>query len=670
MMEAVKAPDSDRERWSSRAAFICAAVGSAVGLGNLWRFPYLSFKWGGGAFFIPFVLALFFLGIPLMTLELALGQVFQGSDFVAWASIHRRLRGIGASGCFGAFVLATYYNLIISWALRYFVASFNPTLPWVAATDSTALTASTDFFDNSVVMAGEAAVGAQDFLLYTFYGMIVVWILIWLSLFRGVFVTGRVTYFTMLMPFILIVILMIRGLTLDGAGVGVEAYIGKWNLSVLKDEPIVWSEATSQVFFSLSLCFGVLTAYASYNRKSCNVAQDSLIISFCDFLTSFVAGFAVFSVLGHLADQAGVNLGYLPVDGPGLVFTAYPVALSLLPGSHVWCVLFFLTLVLLGIDSAFSLIEASVTALMDSIVLRRVKRWRVVTAMCLAGLAVSCVYATDIGLFLLDAVDFYLNNVAFLFIGLIHAVAGGWVYNFQLVGEKVGYVAEVCAMAAWLGGAFVGMMVGLGAEDTAVGSTAGPLVGAVIMVLGSATALGLTKAKDMSLEKRAWWLYLGTIETLRMDLNTVCAQGNNWPITIVWSLLLKFFIPPATLILMGLVFWSSTQPFGRYAGYPAYLQAVGLALAFICIMLTFTGIVMPDVYSCFHPVEEVALKEDELMTENGIDKAADGKVSQQLLTDRIAATTVDSGAPPTPYSETVSVAGGGGLTTADFMSKV
>lgn len=393
-----------REMWPSRASFLLAAIGSSVGLGNIWRFPALAYKFGGGAFFVPYFLALFIIGIPILALELALGKLFRSGDVVCFSRISHRLRGLGLASVFGAFIVNTYYAVLLGWIIVYFFRSFNPTLPWLAK-DPMA------YFNEDILMVPTDGRTSDPYMIvgHTLGATILVWLTMYFSLWKGVGLTGKIVYFTMTMPVILIIVLFVRGVTLPGASAGIHDYIGHFDAAKLSD-PLIWSEAIGQIFFSIGVAFGTMTAYASYNSKHQNPAMDSFIVAISNSVYEIFCGFVVFSTIGYL--RTVVKEKEVAVGSFGLAFGTYPLAFSTLPGAQFWNALFFLKLFILGIDSGFSLIESGATVLMDSRTFKGKSREATLAAMCFAGFLVSILFCTEVGIYAMDAVDYFLNNVA------------------------------------------------------------------------------------------------------------------------------------------------------------------------------------------------------------------------------------------------------------------
>ncbi len=400
-----------RERWPSRLLFIFAAVGSAAGLGNLWRFPYLAYEYGGGAFLIPYFLALLILGLPLLVLEFSVGQYFQRSAVGSW----RKLKEWG--GIFGwwalgaAFLILSYYAVVMAWSLRYFFASF--TMAWSGGAESY-------FYQNVLELTPNIGVlgGIHWGLLAC---LTAVWALIYFSTFKGVKSVAQVVKVTMPLPIILILVLLVRALTLDGALTGILFYV-KPVFSALLD-PEIWIAAASQIFFTLSISMGIMIAYASYVKKNQDIAKDALWTAILNSLISIVAGFVVFGTLGFLAMQKSMAVADVVASGPGLAFVVFPEALSMMPVAWLFAALFFLVLLSLGIDSAFSILEGVLAAFKDRVQMSTAKLALIGS---FVGLLCGIIYVTRAGLYFLDLIDHFLLNYGMIIFGIGQCLLVGW----------------------------------------------------------------------------------------------------------------------------------------------------------------------------------------------------------------------------------------------------
>jgi len=283
-----------RDRWPSRTAFIYAAIGSAVGLGNIWRFPFLAEKFGGGAFLIPFLIALFVAGIPLLILEFALGQKIQKGAVDSLAAIKKKLSGLGWWALFTAFIVISYYVVIMAWSLIYLLVSFGT--QWSENPET--------YFFSNVLQLSESVDSIGTIVPAIFIALLINWIFIYFIVRNGVKSVSKVVMITVPLPIILLVVLLIRAFTLDGAMIGITAYLTP-DFSALFDSE-VWIAAISQVFFSLTIAFGVMIAYSSYNKKDSDISKNAFTVGIADTVIAIIAGFVVFGTLGFMAEQQGV----------------------------------------------------------------------------------------------------------------------------------------------------------------------------------------------------------------------------------------------------------------------------------------------------------------------------------------------------------------------------
>ena len=423
-----------RDRWPSRTIFVYAAIGSAVGLGNVWRYPYLAQQFGGGAFLIPFLIALFVAGIPLLILEFALGQRFQKGAVDSFAAIKTKFSGIGWWALFTAFLVITYYVVVMAWSLIYLLVS--PGVQWSEDPEG--------YFYGNVIQLSSGVDSLGSVVPAVFIALLFCWLLIFFSVWKGIRSVSKVVMWTVPLPVLLLVILLIRAVTLDGSIDGIIAYIKPDFATLFSSE--VWRAAFSQVFFSLSLAFGVMIAYSSYNKKKSDIAVNAYTIGISDAVIAILAGFVVFATLGFMADQQSSTVADVVTSGPGLAFVTFPQALSLMPFATFFSILFFITLLTLAIDSAFSLVEAISTTILDK---SRMKKQTVALLVCSLGFLGGIVFTTQGGLFLLDIVDHFLTNISLIIIGIAECVIVGWVYGAGKLRKYVNQVSETKIGPFW-----------------------------------------------------------------------------------------------------------------------------------------------------------------------------------------------------------------------------
>lgn len=422
----------ERQRWSSRAAFILAAIGSAAGLGNAIRFPYVAYSNGGGAFLIPYFVALLTAGVPLLVMEFAIGQKNQAGAPTALGRIKKGFEGFGWWQVICAFVIVCYYAVIMSWICNYLVGSLN--VAWGSEPMR--------YFTEDVLKVSDSPGNLSGFSLPVLLGLIVTWVAVYLILRKGTESVGKVIGYTVAAPVVLLLILIIRAVTLPGAMEGLNYFLKPDFAALLT--PRVWIEAYTQVFYSLSLAMAIMYAYASYMPEDSDITNNTLIVVFADASVSFLAGLAIFGTLGHMSLTQGVPIQDVAIGGIRLSFDVFPTAINALPGGPVMVGLFgfvfFATLLTLGIDSTFSLVEAVITAVADK---WKLNKHKTTVAVILVMALFSLIYATKAGLHWVDLVDHYINSYGLIIAGIIEAVLIGWFYNTDSLREYFNPISEI-----------------------------------------------------------------------------------------------------------------------------------------------------------------------------------------------------------------------------------
>ncbi len=417
-----------RARWKTQWGFLSAAIGSAIGLGSIWRFAYVVYENGGGAYLLPYFVALVTAGIPLMILEFGIGHKMRGSAPMSFAKINPHWEWLGWwMVIFVMFGIELYYSVVIAWCVSY--VWFSLTLAWGADPNGF-------FFQQFLgVTAGPHVIG--DIRSPILLSLILVWVLNWFIVFFGV-EQGIEKANKIFMPLLFVLILILVGwtATLPGSKEGIVRYL-KPDFSRLGD-PKVWIDAYSQIFFTLSLGFGIMVTYASYLPRKADINFNACVTSLVDTLVSLVAGLAVFGTLGYMAAQTSKPFEETVQHGIGLAFVAYPQAISLLPSLPVlFGVLFFLTLTIAGIASSISILEAFSAAVIDKF---HYPRKSVVTLLSVLGFLGGIIFTTGGGLAWLDIVDHFLSHYG-LFIACILQCALIWTYGASHLREHVNAVS-------------------------------------------------------------------------------------------------------------------------------------------------------------------------------------------------------------------------------------
>lgn len=612
----------ERETWSSRAAFIVAAVGSAIGFGNVWRFPSLAYQYGDGAFFIPYILALVFIGIPVLILETSIGQFYQTGDAGAFGNINKRARGLGLASVVCSFVLNSYYSALLAWVCRMFIYSImGSDGRWrnlEKASDAY------DWFLNEVTGMKTLRPGLVPTRIVweNLLCLLFVWAVVFVCLAFGVKWTGRVAYITVGLPLLILIVLVVRAATLEGAGDGVRKYIGGWNVNVLSTRGEVWSVAVTQIFFSIGVTLGIMTAYASYNKRNSPVFSNALLISLSNSFFSFLAGFAVFGVIGYIAHIEDTEIENLEnIGGPALMFGTFPVALSTLPGYGHWERLLFVALFMLGIDSAFSFVEAVTTVLHDSRAFQNTSRKMVTALVCFVGFLFGLLYVTDAGFYFLDVTDFYINFMLLL-VGFAECYVVGWIYGIEHQIEKLGAGPVYALMGTSFGSTVIASGVWFGVAKNSGSQPPGWSIsdwslmwGFITLIICVLVGLGVTAYLSMQAMKpdgraekmtqRSFFveLFMGNMLHLRNELVGVVQY-----IPFAWFVLIKHFIPQVLLLLfVNLAATDATNSegevigsqFGNYGNYNPGYQALGIFVFCIAVLILAIGMVLPDLYACF-----------------------------------------------------------------------
>ncbi|KAG5837200.1 hypothetical protein ANANG_G00236770 [Anguilla anguilla] len=475
--ETAERPLEERGQWGSKVEFLLAVAGDVVGLGNVWRFPYLCYKNGGGAFLVPYLLFAVTCGIPLFLLETAMGQYTQEGGVTCWKKLCPLAEGIGYAGQMILFYACMCYIVILAWALFYLYFSFSSHLPWASCSNTwnsdhcvdlsnknlntnwtqqpnNSSSAATEFWERRVlaISGGIEEVGSLRW--EVLLCLIIMWVICYFCIWKGVKSTGKVVYFTATFPYLMLLVLLIRGLTLPGALQGVLFYLYP-DPSLLAD-PQVWMEAGAQIFFSYSLGAGTLTVLGSYNTYNNNCYKDCLWLCLLNSGTSVVAGFAVFSVLGFMAHEQGVAIEEVAESGPGLAFIAYPQAVAMMPLPQLWAVCFFIMIILLGLDTQFVAMEGVMTTMKDLFptVLRRAGHREIFLLLfCLTCFVLQLVMVTQGGMYVFQLFDYYaINGACVFFLCVFKVLAMGWLFGAErmvdviedMTGERPCLIFKLC----------------------------------------------------------------------------------------------------------------------------------------------------------------------------------------------------------------------------------
>ncbi|MEX4281244.1 sodium-dependent transporter [Haemophilus influenzae] len=429
-----------RETFSGRRAFILAAIGSAVGLGNIWRFPYTTYENGGGAFIIPYLIALLTAGIPLLFLDYAIGHRHRGGAPLSYRRVSPHFEVFGWWQMMVNVIIGLYYAVVLGWAASYTYFSF--TGAWGDKP--------IDFFIGEFFKMGDIKNGIS----FEFVGMvtaplIAMWIVALGVLSMGV-QKGIAKVSSVLMPVLVVMfmVLVIYSLFLPGAAKGLDAlFTPDWTKL---SNPSVWIAAYGQIFFSLSIGFGIMVTYASYLKKESDLTGSGLVVGFANSSFEVLAGIGVFAALGFIATAQGQEVSEVAKGGIGLAFFAFPTIINKAPFGEVLGMLFFGSLTFAALTSFISVIEVIISAIQDKI---RISRGKVTFIVGVPMMLVSVIlFGTTTGLPMLDVFDKFVNYfgiVAVAFASLIAIVANeklGLLGNHlnETSSFKVGFFWRLC----------------------------------------------------------------------------------------------------------------------------------------------------------------------------------------------------------------------------------
>lgn len=447
-----------RSKWNNEIEFLMSCIAISIGFGNIWRFPFTAYENGGGVFLIPYIIVLFLVGKPIYYMEIILGQFSSSSSINVW-NVSPGFSGIGWSQFYCNTALMTYYSSLMALTLFFLIASFSAELPWakcreewldycidsshqidnntsnitsfVQLLNEKERRSSAELYFLKVVLEEkdsiEDGIGLPSWKLTLC--LLVSWISVVLITSQGVKSSGKASYFLAIFPYIILFSLLIRAVTLDGAATGILFFVTpEWSKLF---EPSVWYAAVTQCFFSLSVCFGPILTYSSHNDFKHNLYRDVLIVTTLDTLTSFIAGCTIFGILGNLAHKMGLeDINKVVKSGVGLAFISYPDAIAkfnVVP--QLFAVLFFVMMFVLGVGSIVGMVSGLAHSLKEK--LPNVQMWKIVLCICSISFAVSTIYVTPGGQFLLSLVDYYGTSFVVFFLASFEITAIMWVYGIE-----------------------------------------------------------------------------------------------------------------------------------------------------------------------------------------------------------------------------------------------
>ena len=426
----------DKNEWGSNLSFILAMIGSAVGLGNIWRYPYVLYSNGGGAFYIPYIVAILLMGIPFLILEYGVGYNYKSSFAKAVKKINSKCEYLGWFLPVAVFMIMIYYSAILGWDGIYVILSFFK--GWGADPNV--------FFGTTLLQSSESASGLLTFIPVIAIAMLIGWAIVWYishkDLESGL---GKVSKILVPLLFVIMIVIVGVSLTLPGASIGLaELFNPDWSLLGHFE---IWMAAFGQIIFSLSLGMSIAFTYASYTKKDTDLVTNTLSIAIANCAFENFAALGVFSILGYMSLQSGTAVADLVTQGTGLVFIAYPTVFNVLGDwALVLGPLFFFTVYLAGLTSILSTIEPLSFSIQNKFGLTRHKT---MTILCIVGAAISMLYATAFGGYLLGVVDTFINQIAILIGVVAECIVFAWIFNAEKLIDFLNARSKTLKLGKW-----------------------------------------------------------------------------------------------------------------------------------------------------------------------------------------------------------------------------
>lgn len=447
---------TEQTQWDSRISFLFAMIGVAVGLGNIWRFSYVVYTNGGGSFFIPYLFAIFLMGIPFLILEYGIGFSFKTSFTEIMKKINPKFEYIAWVLVLFTFIVTIYYMVILGWDLVYLVSSL--TFNW--GTDLG------NYFVTNV--GGSSNLSDLSFLLIpTTISVLIVWFILWFisnkDIDEGI---GKASKILIPLLFIIMAIIIVYALTLPGASIGISTLINpKWDMLL---DVNIWLAAFSQIIFSLACGEALALTYASYLPENSKLVDNVLFVVASNCIFEVCTAFGVFSILGFMSYTSGTAITELISEGTGLIFIVFPTIFNVMgPMGRILAPLLFLAILFAGVTSAFGLFEPMISSTHDKF---RWSRRKTTTVLCIVGCLISLMLTTGISSYLVGIIDAFVNKFGVLFLIPIQAIIFGWIYGLEnvlpVLNEhstfKVGrvwivnikFIAPVVLFVIWLIGIF------------------------------------------------------------------------------------------------------------------------------------------------------------------------------------------------------------------------
>ena len=428
---------NERGKWASRSTFILATIGSAVGLGNAWRFPGLVAKHGGGAFLFAYLLAMLALGIPLLMMEISIGRKMRAGAPNALRGLNKKFEAIGWAATANAGVIVLYYAVVFAWVILMTIFSYK----FAPLTGDTK--AASGLWTELIKRSGDLT-GFNTISWKVVICTVIAWGLMYFCIRKGTHSVGKVVKYTVFLPVVCLVIMAVKGVTMPGAMEGMKALFIP-DFSALSSASL-WIDAVGQVFYSMSVMMAIMFAYGSFLDRGSNIAEDTMIIAFSDMAVSVLSGIVLFTTMYG----SGMTTADMSSSGIGTAFIIYPMTIVTLSNSGVvnaiFAFIFYFCLCTLAIDSAFSIVEGVSAAISDKF---KTDKHKTTLTICLIGVVVSMFFATGAGVACLDIVDNWCNCFSLVLVGVLESIAIGWGFSTDKVLDEINLNTKKFRMPSW-----------------------------------------------------------------------------------------------------------------------------------------------------------------------------------------------------------------------------
>ncbi|XP_066915063.1 sodium-dependent neutral amino acid transporter B(0)AT3-like [Clytia hemisphaerica] len=477
--------EEKRARWTNQREYLLSCIGFAVGLGNVWRFPWIVLRNGGGAFLIPYFTMLIIEGVPLLYLEISLGQIFQVGAAPLWIKLSRWSRGLGIASIVAGFLSSTFYRIVTGWVFYYFAVSFQNPLPWSYCPKDSNGTSTTQnkceqlgsteyYWYYETLQITDDFNNPGTFSWQLFLCLTASYVIVFFCVIKRIQSAGKVVYFTVIFPYLVLLILFVQGFMLEGYSEGLKLlFTPKWHrLTDLR----VWKDAATQIFYSIGVGYGGMLAFSSYNQQKESIMKNTMIIAVVNSVTSLFGSIAMFSILGYRATKKSQRCfnehsknpinGTKPLSidcsvnhfientggGTGLAFIAFTEAIDLLPASNFFAIMFFLMLITLALDSLFGGLESIMTSIMDFKIFPNVKYvWKLIIYMSISYVA-SSVNCLGTGDYMVQLFNDFGIDLIILFVTFSQLVVVCYIYGFKrfslkqktVTGQDIPLFFQIC----------------------------------------------------------------------------------------------------------------------------------------------------------------------------------------------------------------------------------